>query len=222
MRTETSARLAVCAIALAALAAAPLAAQEPAAQPAPAAAAQPEPTPAASPTPPGRPSPLGMSRVTLDDTYVRVVYSRPFKRGRTNIFGTKESEALVPYGEIWRTGANEATEITFTRDVLVAGQRLAAGNYSLFTTPGPDQWKVHFNSALGLDGTGHFDPVAQKFTPADLPKTDVLVVTVPAGKLAADKEVDQFTISFEETDAGADMVLRWITTEVRVPIQVVR
>ena len=150
---------------------------------------------------------------------MRVTYGRPYKRGRTNIFGTKESEALVPFGQVWRTGANEATEITVTGDVLVAGQRLAAGTYSLFTTPGPDQWKVHFNSALGLDGTGHFDPVAEKFTPADLPSTEVLAVTVTPTALPADKEVDQLTISFEKTDAGADMVLRWILTEVRVPLE---
>lgn len=66
-----------------------------------------------------RPSPMGMARITVDDTYIRVVYSRPYKRGRENIFGTKESEALVPFGEIWRTGANEATEITLTGDVMV-------------------------------------------------------------------------------------------------------
>ena len=83
-----------------------------------------------------RPSPMGMARISLGDAYLRVVYSRPYKRDRTNIFGTKESGALVPYGEIWRTGANEATEITVTKDVLVAGKRLPAGTYSLFTTPG--------------------------------------------------------------------------------------
>jgi hypothetical protein len=165
---------------------------------------------------------MGMSRIMLGDTYVRVVYSRPYKRGRTNIFGTKESEALVPFGEIWRTGANEATEITVTGDVLVAGKRLPAGTYSLFTTPGPEQWQVHFNSALGLDGTGHFDPVARQFTPADLPKTNVLTVTVPAATLPEAEEVDQLTISFEKTDAGADMVLSWIRTAVRVPIEAAR
>src|SRR5690606_22950810 len=65
-----------------------------------------------------RPSPLGIARTTLGDAYVRVIYGRPYKRGRNNIFGTKASGALVPYGERWRTGANEATEITVTRDVL--------------------------------------------------------------------------------------------------------
>ena len=104
-----------------------------------------------------RPSPMGMARITLDDTYVKVVYSRPYKRGRENIFGTEESGALVPYGQIWRTGANEATELTTTGDLRIAGQALAAGTYSIFTVPGPEEWSVHFNSALGLSDTGVSD-----------------------------------------------------------------
>ena len=163
-----------------------------------------------------RPSPLGIARTTIGDAYVRVVYGRPYKRGRTNIFGTKESGAIVPYGERWRTGANEATEITVTRDVLVAGQKLAAGTYSLFMTPAAGTWKVHVNSRLGLDGVGIFANNA--FTPVDLIPTDVLTVSATATELPADKEVDQLTFEFVPTGAGADMVLRWIRTEVRVPI----
>lgn len=163
-----------------------------------------------------RPSPLGWSRIMLDDTYVSVIYGRPYKRGRDNIFGPRESGALVPFGERWRTGANEATEVTVTRNVLVAGKPLGAGTYTLFTTPGPETWTVHFNSRLGLDGVGVF--ADNKFTPVDLGPTDVLVVTARAIQLPADKEVDQFTIDFERTATGADMVLRWIRTEVRVPL----
>lgn len=163
-----------------------------------------------------RPSPMGMARISLGDTYVRVVYNRPYKRDRNNIFGTKESGALVPFGERWRTGANEATEITVTRDVLVAGQKLPAGTYSVSTTPGADTWKVHFNSKLGLSGLGTF--ANNTFTPVDLALTDVLVVSPPATQLPADKEVDQLTFEFEKTGAGADLVLRWIRTEVRMPI----
>ena len=165
-----------------------------------------------------RKSPLGVTRTTLGDAYVSVVYGRPYKRDRDNIFGTKESGAVVPYGEVWRTGANEATEITLTRDLQVAGKKLAAGTYSVHTTPGAESWKVHFSSLLGLDGTGHFDAKTQTFTPADLPKNDVLVVEVKPVTLAADKEVDQLTFAFEANAAGADLVLRWIRTEVRVPL----
>jgi hypothetical protein len=163
-----------------------------------------------------RPSPMGMARISLGDTYVRVVYSRPYKRGRNNIFGTKESGAVVPFGERWRTGANEATEITVTGDVLIGGKTLPAGTYSLFTTPGANTWTVHFNSKLGLDGTGTF--ANDTFTPIDLAPTDVLVISAPVTQLPEDKEVDQLTFEFEKTAAGAEMVLRWIRTEVRVPI----
>ncbi len=165
-----------------------------------------------------RKSPMGMARITLGDAYVRVVYGRPYKRERENIFGTKESGAVVPYGEIWRTGANEATEITVTRDVTIGGQKLAAGTYSLFTTPGAESWKFHFNSLLGLDGTGHFDAATQTFTPADLPKHDVLVVEAKPVTLAVASEVDQLTFELEKTATGADMVLRWIRTEIRLPV----
>jgi hypothetical protein len=153
-----------------------------------------------------RPSPMGMARITLGDAYLRVVYSRPYKRGRENIFGTKESGALVPFGELWRTGANEATELTVTRDVEVAGARLPAGTYSLFTTPGPERWKFHFNSALGLSGTRGYDAAR-----------DLVVVEAAAGALP--EEVDQFTVSFEEIEGGAELTLRWIKTEVRLPVR---
>lgn len=165
-----------------------------------------------------RPSPMGMARITLDDTYVRVVYSRPYQRGRDNIFGTEDSGALVPFGQLWRTGANEATEITVTDDVLVQGERLPAGTYSLFTTPGPDTWKIHFNSALGLSGTGRFNPETREFEEGYLPDNDVLVVTAEPEK-AEGETVEQFTISFDRTgERSADMVLRWIDTAVSVPI----
>ena len=163
-----------------------------------------------------RPSPMGMARITVDDTYMRVVYSRPYKRGRDNIFGTEESEALVPFGKVWRTGANEATEITFTGDVTFGGEELAAGTYSLFTVPGEDSWSVHVNSALGLSGTGIF--ADGKFTPVDLPATDVVVVTAEPKTL--EEEVDQLTFAWKEIEGGAKMCLEWITTKVCVPVQV--
>jgi hypothetical protein len=75
---------------------------------------------------------------------------------------------------------------------------------------------VHFNSKLGLDGLGTF--ANNTFTPVDLAPTDVVTVSAPETQLPEDKEVDQLTFEFEKTAGGADMVLRWIRTEVRVPI----
>ena len=169
-----------------------------------------------------RPSPMGMARILLGDAYLRVVYSRPYERGRDVIFGKEEDGALVPYGQVWRTGANEATEITVTEDVLVGSEKkpLAAGTYSLFTIPGPESWQVLVVDKLGLSGPGYFVP-GEGFQAVDVAADAVVTVTAKPTAIPEDDKVDQFTISFEETgDASADMVLRWILTEVRVPFEV--
>lgn len=171
-----------------------------------------------------RPSPMAMARITLDDgTYVRVVYSRPYLRGRDNIFGTKESEALVPFGELWRTGANEATEISTTGTILVGDQKLAAGTYSVFSTPGAEKWQFHFNTALGLNGNFGRNPETGNFENAYKTENNAASVTVAAGEYKPgegdDEEVDQFTIEIEAVDGGAHIVLRWAKTEVRVPLK---
>ena len=163
-----------------------------------------------------RPSPTGIASTFIGDTYVKVVYSRPYKRGRDNIFGTEDSGALVPYGKTWRTGANEATEITLTGPVRIGDQELAAGTYSIFTVPGPENWLVQFNSALGLSGTGRFDMETRKFEAVDLSATEVLAYDAPVATL--EEEVDQFTFAFEPSDAGTGLCMRWIKTEVCVPI----
>lgn len=163
-----------------------------------------------------RPSPMGMARTTMGDTYVSVVYSRPYKRGRDNIFGTEESGALVPFGKLWRTGANEATQLTTTGDLVVGGETLPAGTYSVFSTPGAEQWQIHFNSALGLNGTARYNPETKKYEQGYKPENNVVTVTVPSG--STEEEVDQLTISFDSTDSGTDLVFEWINTSVRVPV----
>ncbi len=165
-----------------------------------------------------RPSPIGIAKTHVGDTYVKVTYGRPYVRGR-EIFGanTDDQTFLVPFGEVWRTGANEATEITVTGDVMLGGQHLDAGTYSIFTEPNADEWVIHVSPYLGLDGTGNFDPSTQTFTPVFDPANDVLTLTVPSSRI--DEAVDQFTIEFEEAGNGADMVLQWENTEVRVPVR---
>ena len=164
-----------------------------------------------------RPSPVGISKTFMGDTYVKVTYGRPYVRGR-DVFGdpTDGGTYLVPFGELWRTGANEATEITVTAPVLIAGKRLEAGTYSVFTVPGASSWTVRFNTQLGMDGTGRFDADTGQFTPSYDEAHDVLVVEVPSGSLLQD--VDQFTIALEIAEGGTHMVLSWERTEVRIPI----
>ncbi len=167
-----------------------------------------------------RPSPVGIAKTFVGDTYVKVTYGRPYVRGR-NVFGGPADGGmyLVPFGELWRTGANEATEITVTRPVLIAGERLEAGTYSVFTVPGASNWTVRFNTGLGMDGTGRLDAETGQFTRTYDEGDDLLVVEVPSGSLPA--EVDQFTIAFETAEGGVHMVLSWERTEVRIPIAAV-
>jgi hypothetical protein len=159
-----------------------------------------------------RPSPLGVAQAHLGDTYVKIVYGRPYKRNR-EVFGT-----LVPYGELWRTGANEATEIILTGPVMVAGERLDAGVYSIFTTPGASSWRIHFSPQLGLDGTGQINRKTGEFI-ADVYDSarDVLVVEVDSESIGEESEVvEQFTIDIDP-DAG-QIVISWDRTMARIPI----
>lgn len=165
-----------------------------------------------------RPSPVGIARTEIGDAYVKVTYGRPYMRNR-KIFGknTDDTTYLVPFGEIWRTGANEATEITFTEPLIVDGNRIEAGTYSIFTIPSEDQWEVHLSPQLGLDGTAKFNPQTDTFEPAYDPSIDVLRITVPVHEM--EESVDQLTISFEEAGEGSDLVIRWEMSEVRIPLQ---
>jgi hypothetical protein len=146
-----------------------------------------------------RVSPVMISSTTLGDTYIRVVYGMPFKNDR-EIFG-----GLVPFDQVWRTGANEATELTLTGDVLFGGVALPAGHYSLFTIPGESEWTVIVNSGLGQWGSMRYNQ-----------ELDVLRVTVPVEQL--DEVWEAFRIQFAEAGDDIHMTLRWDTTGIRVPI----
>lgn len=94
-----------------------------------------------------QPSPFTKVEQKVGLTDVTLEYSRPGMRGR-EVFGN-----LVPYGEVWRTGANANTTITFEDDVVIAGQNLKAGSYALYTIPGPKSWEVIFYSETNNWGT---------------------------------------------------------------------
>ncbi len=165
-----------------------------------------------------RPSPMGMAKTHLGDTYVKVTYGRPYMRDR-DIFGPGGGDAayLVPFGALWRLGANEATEITATGPILLNGNRLPAGTYSMFAVPGPRTWAIHFSPQLGLDGTGMLDPVTGAFT-ADVYDSDRDVLMIEASSVELDETVEQFTIAFESTDEGAVLTMSWERTQVRIPV----
>ncbi len=135
---------------------------------------------------------------------VRVIYSRPQTNGR-EIFGK-----LVPYGKVWRTGANEATEIKFYQDVELAGKKVKAGIYSLFTIPGEKEWTIILNSDLDYWGAYSYNP-----------KNDVLRVTASASQL--NTVIESFTIQFDtKGDQQGIMKLAWDKTLVEVPFTVVK
>lgn len=164
-----------------------------------------------------RPSPIGIAKTHIGDTYVKVTYGRPYVRGR-KIFGTDTDEQtfLVPFGQLWRTGANEATEITTTGALEIAGHRVEAGTYAIFTEPNETEWVIHISPQLGLDGTGRLGP--DGFTPNVFDKSkNVLQFSVPSGAIT--ESVDQCTITFDTEGAETSLVLRWENTEVRIPVR---
>jgi hypothetical protein len=114
-----------------------------------------------------RPSPKAKVFQTIGLTDVEIVYSRPGVKDRV-IWG-----GLVPYDEIWRTGANEATTIEFSGDVMIEGHNLAAGKYGLFTIPGKDEWTFIFSKQANLWGTGGYkqeeDALRVKVKPMEAP-----------------------------------------------------
>jgi hypothetical protein len=168
------------------------------------ASAQNNPVSAAAETvapPEARPSPLMLAQSSLaDGTYLKVVYSSPRKRGR-DIFG-----GLVPYGEVWRLGANEATEMIVTEDVMFGGKPLEAGTYALFALPEQDTWTIIVNRGLGQWGAFSYDP-----------EQDVLRVEAPAETIPQSHEA--FTIALEEAGEGANLAMMWDQTKVSIPIQ---
>ncbi len=136
---------------------------------------------------------------------LEVFYNRPYKKDRV-IFGE-----LVPYGEVWRTGANEATTFTTNKDLLVDGSFLPAGKYTLWTIPGEETWKVIFNSKMYPWGI-----TAEKKAYRD-PEFDTLILEVPVQEL--NDVMEQFSIYFERANDLVIMNLAWDQTRITVPLQ---
>ncbi|NNL08882.1 MAG: DUF2911 domain-containing protein [Croceitalea sp.] len=150
-----------------------------------------------------QPSPSSMMEQLVGLTKVEVAYSRPSMRGRT-IFGD-----LVPYGKMWRTGANKNTTVSFSDDVTIDGQSLKAGTYAVFTKPGESTWDVYFYSDTENWGTPqNWDEskVAAKTT------VQVYPIEMP---------IETFTISIDDlSDNGANLGMMWEKAYVGVNFQV--
>ena len=97
------------------------------------------------------PSPPAVVTQKVGNTEVMIKYAQPSVKGRL-VFGTKEAKALVPYGEVWRTGANEATTFEISNDITVQGKTLAKGVYSLLSIPGETEWTIIFNKEAKMWG----------------------------------------------------------------------
>lgn len=136
------------------------------------------------------------SSYRVSDKAVRVIYSRPQLKGRS-------LSDLAPAGKVWRTGANEATEITFYKDATLGGKAVKAGTYALFTIPGEDEWTVILNSNLNQWGAYSYDSAAD-------------VARVSAKTSTDSESLEAFSISFD--DSGSKMVMGWGTTRVSLPM----
>ena len=137
---------------------------------------------------------------------IKVVYCRPYKKGRL-IFGEKKDGALLPFGKYWRLGANEATEITFNKNIFFAGKPVTAGTYRMYAVPNATNWQVSLNSELGKWGA--LEPDYSK---------DVVKVDLAAEENSP--ETEQFTIKFSNDSIGTNMDFIWDRTKVTIPITI--
>lgn len=129
----------------------------------------------------------------------RVIYSRPFRNGRS-VFGE-----LVEFGQLWRLGANEATEIELYKDVKCGvDSRLKKGRYTMYAIPFQDKWTIIFNKETDSWGAFQYDP-----------KKDVLRLDVPAQKTADAAEA--FTMQFEKDSSGINLAIMWDNVKALVP-----
>jgi hypothetical protein len=131
---------------------------------------------------------------TVQGENIKVTYGRPYKKGR-EIFGK-----LVAYGHVWRTGADEATAITFAKDVLFANAPVKAGSYTLYTIPTKSDWTIILNGQTGQWGTVY--------------NKDKDVVRVQASSETINEPIEQLTIRFQNNN----MLIEWDRTRVTVPI----
>jgi hypothetical protein len=138
------------------------------------------------------------SSYKISDKMVKIVYSRPQLKGRT-------VAELAPNDKVWRTGANEAAEITFYKDVTFGGEEVKAGRYTLFTIPGDDEWTIILSTAENVWGSYFY-------------KESEDVVRVKGSVSTSEEEIEAFSIVFEGEEENVNMYFGFGNTVVTVSI----
>jgi hypothetical protein len=147
-----------------------------------------------------KPSPAANAECQLSGgKSVKIAYSSPRMKGR-KIFG-----GLVPYGQVWRAGANEATTFVTDSDITVGGTKVPAGSYTLFAVPNADKWQLVISKKTGEWGTAYPGP------DQDLARIDMKVSPLSS-------PMENFTISFDHSNSGCILSLSWESTKASVDI----
>jgi Protein of unknown function (DUF2911) len=148
----------------------------------------------------GKPSPAASTSCDRGGgKTIKTDYSSPRAKGR-KIYG-----GLVPFGEVWRTGANAATTFVTSSDVVVGGKTVPAGSYTIFTVPTTDKWTLIVNKKTGEWG------IPYKYESDELARVDMKVSKLPS-------PVENFTIAYEKSGSGCTMNIDWETTRASVDI----
>jgi hypothetical protein len=147
-----------------------------------------------------RPSPAASATCDLGaGKTIKTNYSSPRTKGR-KIYGE-----LVPFGDVWRTGANEATTFVASADVMVGGKSVPAGSYTIFTVPNADKWTLIVNKKTGEWG------IPYKYESDELARVDMKVSKLPS-------PVEIFTIAYAKSGGGCTMHIDWETTRASVDL----
>jgi len=150
-------------------------------------------------------SPKKTVSFSIDDLQLKIFYNRPSKRDR-EIFG-----GLVPFNQVWRTGANEATTFETNKDLRIGNDTLPSGKYTLWTIPKDSIWKVMFNSkqyAWGVD---------ENMRPLHEPEFDVITIKVRPEQI--NEDVEQFTIAFDNSTDNLYLTMAWDKTKIAIPLK---
>ena len=152
-----------------------------------------------------RPSPPASAECKFSDgKTIKMDYSSPRAKGR-KIFGEASDKALVPYGEVWRTGANDATTFVTDTNLMVGGKAVPAGSYTIFTIPKADEWWLVISKKTGEWGTDY---------PGE--KEDLARVAMKVSKTAA--PVENFTIALDQASGKCTLRMEWENTRASVEI----